>query len=110
MSGLLETYEVRVNVKRSGTKHFSTHIGKEIEDELTEMFHIVARTPEQARGRARRYGHPVSVRKADGMRMRGDPEIMKLETPKYSHALVMDELIWLKRNKRIEAGKKDHEA
>lgn len=104
----METYEVRVNVKKNGTRHFSTHRGKDIYDELTQMFHIEARTPKQAKNRAGRYGHPVSVRKADGYRMRGDAESTKLPPmPQPSYAIVMDEMIWLKRNRRIENAKKD---
>ncbi len=111
MSRTVETYEVRVNVKRNGAKHYSTHVGKYISDEITEMFHIDARTAKQAICKAEKYGRPIGARKADVDRMRGNPENFKLEqeTPNYSYAIMLDEMVWLKRNKRIGSQKKDKE-
>ena len=106
-----QTFEVRVLVKKTGSKHFSQHIGKYLYETMTRMFHIEARTANQAGARAEKYGRPLSVRKVDVERMSGNieklllPEVYGANNP-YSNAIAMDELIWKKKSKR--AGRREN--
>ncbi len=100
-------FEVRVLVKKKGSRHFSSHIGKYIEETVTKMFHIDAKTPNKAGVRAEKYGRPLSVRKADVERMGGNienlllPEVYGADNP-YPNAIAMDGMIWKQKNKRVE--------
>lgn len=102
----MQTFEVRVLVKKKGTRHFSSHVGKWLEFTITKMFHIEAKTPAQAGARAQKYGRPISVRKVDVDRMRGNmeklllPDVYGANNP-YPNAIAMDEMIWKKKRKRI---------
>jgi hypothetical protein len=70
------------------------------------MYHIDARTHDQAREKAKKYGEPVSVQKADPYEMFGDIEKLPIQNEvymngnPYNNAVAMDEMIWQKRNKR----------
>jgi len=103
----MPTFEVRVLVKKKGSRHFSSHIGKYIEETVTKMFHIDAKTPNNAGVRAEKYGRPISVRKADFERMGGNiedlllPEVYGVDNP-YPNALAMDGMIWKQKNKRAK--------
>jgi hypothetical protein len=119
MSSLLPTFEVRVLVRNdNGKKHYSIPVGGFINDEYenkdnVRMFHIEARNHHLAFDKAKKYGHPLSARKADKDRIRGNPENLKLDViPDVlqfgnNKALVQDEMIWLKRNNRRKNMGKD---
>jgi hypothetical protein len=85
---------------------------------LTEkrMFHIPAKSHDQALERGKKYGRPLSARKFHREIVKGDIEHMKLDQKPYGadnvfkNAMAMDELIWLKkakRSERIEENKKE---
>lgn len=105
MSNHAQTYEVKVEVKRQGSEHFSSHVGMYIEDKTTKMFHFDTRTSEQATRKGEKHGRVISVRKANVERLRGDAgSIMaklQLANP-YPDAIAMDEMIWCRKNKRDE--------
>lgn len=107
MSGDVQTFEVRVQVRQKGSRHFSSHVGMYIDDVITKMFHIDARTPAQAIRKSEKYGRPISVRKADVGKMAFNIETLLqrerygLDNP-YSDAIAMDEMIWQKKGKRVE--------
>jgi hypothetical protein len=90
----------------NGEKHYSNLIGGYIDEATVEMFHIDARTSEQACEKAEKYGRPLGARKANIDKIRGNPEYLKLDNPPDvlqvgdNRAIAMDEMIWLKRNKR----------
>lgn len=103
MGSNIRTFEVRVEVSKKGSKHFSSHIGKYIENKVTEMFHFDARTSEQAKRMGKKYGRPISVRKVDVDRMRGNIEALLSQLQPinpYPDAIAMDEFIWRRKNKR----------
>ena len=109
----VQTFEVKVEVSIKGSTHFSSHVGQFIENKVTKMFHIDARTSEQAMQKAEKHGRPISAHKPNLDRMRGNMETMmerlKLTNP-YPDAVAMDEFIWRKkdkRNKRIGNNGKD---
>lgn len=118
MGSNLQTFEVRVKVKKSGSKHFSYHVGMYIENETTKTFHKEARTGEQAMQKCEKYGRPISYQKVDVERIRPVENLQKLLEPygannPYSNAIAMDEMIWRKkanRSERIEDRKKDKES
>ncbi len=109
------TFEVKVNVKRNGSNHYSYHVGAYIENEVTKMYHILARTHYQAMEKAKKYGRPISVRKVDIDNIRPSENLQKLIEPygaknPYPDAIAMDEFIWKKkadRSERIENRRKD---
>ncbi len=111
MRNNLQTFEVRVLVKKNGSMHFSSHVGMFIKETMTRMYHIEAKTPSQAGARAEKYGRPLSVRKVDIERMSGNienlllPEVYGANNP-YQNAIAMDELIWKKKSKR--AGRREN--
>jgi len=122
MSAHVTTFEVRVEVGKRGTERCRpiSYCGSErtkskslwvfVADKIVKMFHIEARTSEQARRKAKKYGRPISVRKADIASMVGCSENLSLELPPiYDNAVAMDEMIWLKRNNRIKNRTKDKE-
>lgn len=111
-------FEVRVKV-RNGAKHYSSFLGMFVEEEVIKMFHIPARTVQQAGKKARKYGRPISVRKPNVEKMYGSPEKLRLDQEPlagvyqfgspYESTIAMDEMIWQKkkREKRIKNRKKD---
>jgi len=106
MGNGMHTFEVRVEVKQRGSRHFSSHVGAYIETTVTKMFHIDARTRKQAMQRVEKHGRPISGRKVDFEKMGGNIELLlerdsKLINP-YPDAVAMDEFIWKKKNKRVE--------
>jgi len=112
MKNTLTTYEVRVRVK-SGTPYYSSFLGMHIQDEIVKMFHRDARTGEQAMRGCEKHGRPISFRKADIVRMQGNPEKLKLDEMllnPYEDAIAMDEMIWKKRNTRIKNRGRDKNA
>lgn len=75
--------------------------------EERKMKHIDARTHEQAKKKAEKYGRVLSVRKHISTRSYGKIENIKLDqeplpliVPQFSKAIAMDEMIWKKRNVR----------
>ncbi len=99
--GSVQTFEVRVEVKRKGSRHFSSHVGKYIEEGIVKMFHIDARTPDQAWEKAKKRGHPVSCRKVDAEKIMDRTILIEPLNP-YPNAVAMDEMIWKKKTKRAE--------
>jgi len=107
MSSKVQTFEIRVEVGKKGSEHFSLHVGAYIEDKVTKMFHIDARTPDQAWQKAEKHGRPTSCRKIDAEKMRGNIELLLQREPyglnnPYPNAIAMDEMIWKKKSKRTE--------
>jgi len=103
----ITTFEVRVNVKKDGARRYQSFLAMHIQDEVTKVFHIDARTPEQAKKKAKKHGHPISVRKADVFKMVGNIEKIRLDLVNpYPDAVAMDEMIW-KKKKRIKNREKD---
>ncbi len=102
-----QTFEVCVKVKQ-GAPRYQSSLGMYVRGEVTKMFHIDARTGEQAMQRCAKYGRPISCHKADAEKMLGDMEHLQLgqEQPE-SMALAMDEFLWKKRNNRIKNHYKD---
>lgn len=105
MGNNIQTFEVRVVVAKKGSMHYSPHVDMYIEDKATQMYHIDARTPEQAKRKAEKHGRPLSCRKVDkdkiasiGMIM---PRIYGVNNP-YPDAVAMDEMIWKRKGKRAE--------
>jgi len=99
MNGIDTTFEIRV--RNNGS------LG---------MKHVQAKDHKSAKIKGKRYGHVVSVRKADITHIFGNIENLELnqmplvEYVKGSHyesAIAMDEMIWNKRNKRIKNKEKD---
>ncbi len=103
MSSNLQTYEVTVRVKGNPTEFWDgKYLHRYKIGKLLQMFHIEARTHKIAKERAKRYGYPIAVRKANVDRIKGNIENLKLdqgENP-YPTAISMDEMIWQKRNIR----------
>jgi len=113
MGNLTQTFEAKVEVKKKGSRHFSSLVGMYIENKITKMFHVDARTPEQAMRKVEKYGRLLSVRKVDTEKMRGNIEMClmrdKVENP-YPNAVAMDEFVWKrkgKRDERIESRERD---
>jgi hypothetical protein len=102
----MQTFEVRVEVKKKGSRHFSSHIGMYIDYGQVRMFHIEdVKTHEQAIRRASKYGHVLSCRKVDEDKMRGNPQKFLLPygaNNPYPNAIAMDEMIWKKKGQRAE--------
>lgn len=111
MNDTLSTFEVKVKIK-SGTKYYSSFLGMYVQDETVKMFHKDARTGDQAMKRCEKYGRPISVRKADIVKMIGDMGNLKLDemfVNPYENAIAMDEFVWKKRNIRIKNRGRDKE-
>lgn len=105
MSNNIHTFEVKVEVKESGSRHFSPHVGMYIENKVTKMFHFDTRTPKQAERRGEKHGRVISVQKVDVDRMRGNMDSLMLRlkaTNPYPDAVAMDEMIWRRKDKRAE--------
>lgn len=103
MGNDVQTFEVRVEVRQKGSRHFSSHVGRFIENTMTKMFHIDARTRKQALQKAEKHGRPISARKADVERMSLSVERMPLGASNpYPNAIAMDEFIWKRKGKRQE--------
>lgn len=108
-------YEVRVEVAQKGSRHFSSHVSMFIYDKIIKMFHISARTPEQAKLKAEKKGRCLSVRKANAEKMGFNVEGLLLREPFAAHnpypdAIAMDEQVWRKKSKRatrLESKEKD---
>jgi hypothetical protein len=89
MKGIENTYEVRL--RNSGS---------------IIMLHFLASGHHQAIVKAKGRGQIISVRKVDYTQIFGDIERLDLqqkeyvENSPYETAIAMDEMIWLKRNKR----------
>lgn len=101
----VQTFEVRVEVKKQSSRHFSSHVGKYIENSTVKMFHIDARTHGQAMRKASKYGTPRSCRKVDMDRMRVNAEAFLIPygaNNPYPNAIAMDEMIWKKKGERAE--------
>jgi len=106
MSTNITTFEVRIRIKGAPIEYYD-YYGEYLYNKAIKMLHIDARTPEQAREKAKKHGDVVSCRKADVSKMLGDIEHLKLDQTTaynlgnpYKDAVAMDEMIWQKRNNR----------
>ena len=108
MSHVVE-YEVRVVVEEKAMPHYSVHVSGRVRSTVTKMFHIFARTGQQACDKAWKYGRPIGVRKINREKVAGDIDNLRLEPQiidvykngnPYRSALAMDEFMWQKRNSR----------
>jgi|WetSurMetagenome_2_1015567.scaffolds.fasta_scaffold115224_3 hypothetical protein len=78
-----------------------------------KIYGIACRTMEQACAIASRYGTPIRCEKSDleaeiGRKMTVPPaQIIYANPNPYNNAIAMDEMIWNRRNKRIENREKD---
>ncbi len=118
MSRRVPTFEVRVLVQNdNGKKHYSELVGGFVNDvyenrDAVRMYHIKRRTSNQARNIAEKYGHVLSVRKAarvntwlpELQREMNTQDVLQVGDNK---ALALDEMIWVKRNKRRKNNGKD---
>ena len=102
------TFEVRVAVEGKEMPHYSAHASDRVRSTLTKMFHIPARTPQQACDKAWKYGRPISARKIcrenilDIEQIKLDPQninVYKDGNP-YKTPIAMEDMIWEKRNRR----------
>lgn len=116
MSTHITTYEVRIRTKGVALEYYD-YYGEYIYDKALKMLHIDARTPEQARAKAKKHGEVVSCRKADVTKMLGNIEGLQLnqdilpnQLNPYKDALSMDEMIWQKRTGRRNNLYKDKKA
>jgi hypothetical protein len=113
MSANVTTYEVRVKVRSNKPVGYLNIRGCYHYDEVIKMFHKIARTPHQALNKCKKYGIPISVKKVDVQIMHKNFEELPLlnkvymEDTQYKNAMAMDEMIWEKRNKRIDNKYKD---
>jgi ribosomal protein S16 len=118
MSARLPMYEVVVMVKDSQVQgHYSSFLGMYCYGEMPKMKHIEARTPNQAKEKAKKYGRPLSIRLHQTVRRFENIENLKLNQQPiddiyqhgnpYSDAIAMDEMIWKKRNDRRKNMKRD---
>jgi len=104
MGSNLSTFEARVGVKVKGSRHFSWHVGKQIEDEIIKTFHFEWTTRRRATREAEKHGRLISLRKVDVERIRPIDNLVlppQLSNP-YPDAVAMDEFIWKKKEKRAE--------
>lgn len=119
MTALLTTYEVIVEEKNAKRKEYRSSMGVWCDEELHHrMHHIKARTGEQARIKAEKYGHPVIVRKKhraldrlqaiERIKLDQKPQIgiYQIESPRNT-LLAEDEFIWAKQQKKRENMSKD---
>jgi len=128
----VSTFEVRVVVSANGSLHYSSHIREWIEATSIALFHVSARTAEQACNKAEKYGRPIGARKIERDKIFGNIEALELnqaplvdvyaknipyksadvytEGNPYESALAMNELIWQKRNRRIKNQEKEKKA
>lgn len=72
------TFEVRVVVAANGSLHYSSHIREWIKETSVALFHVCARTAEQACEKAEKYGRPIGARKIERDKIFGDIEALKL--------------------------------
>ena len=108
----MQVYEVEVEPNKSrGQKFYSAvrgWISSWNDPDQIKMLHFETRTQEQARIKGEKFGHVRSVRKANIDRLRGNPEHTKLDVipdkiqldVSYNKAVAMDEMVWIKRQKR----------
>lgn len=122
MSRAVPIFAVKVLVKNNGSQVYSIPIGGWVDDKFQNgrrMYHIPARTPEIAREKAKKYGHPINVRQVDKsliidrdrdyiehLDLQQTPDVIQVTT-KVSSAMAMDEMIWAKRNGRRKNSFKD---
>lgn len=100
-------FEVCVEVGHNGSRHFSSRMGMYIEDKIIKMFHIHAKTHNGAMEKAKRYGRPLHVRKPNLEKMGNSAESifqrLSITQPNpYPNAIAMDEMVWIRKNKRAE--------
>jgi hypothetical protein len=108
-------FEVRVSVPKPKKEYYSAKNRESIKETIVKCLHIEARKPNDAFERAKKYGRPLSVRKLDKDKLFGNIENLALNNQvipyaidnPYSNAASMDEMIWKKRNERIDNLKKD---
>lgn len=73
-------FEVRVIVAVEDVAHYSSHpvIRKWIKETSVGLFHVSARTAEQACDKAEKYGRPIGARKIDRDKIFGNIEKLEL--------------------------------
>lgn len=113
MSAMLTTFEALVKSNRIWVE---TRKGKH---PLVKMYHIEARTHQQAREKAKKYGEPIRVQKADPLVMFGDIEHLPLQNDIYIPGGQYSEMtysplnysnkVYEKRNKRRNNMHRDKE-
>ena len=113
MSANISTFEVRIRTKGQLLAYHDYH-GEYKYSKMLKMLHIVRRTAAQAIAVAKKHGEVVSCRKVDIVAMVGNIENIKLEQSTvyeagnpYKSALAMDDMVWKKRNKRLDNSHKD---
>lgn len=110
---MMNTYEVRVLVKSDNPIGYDDSHSRFVYREIIKMFHKLARTPEQAVKKCRKYGRPLSARKVKTEVMHKNFEELPLLNSVYGvnspfdNAIAMDEMLWNKRNKRRNNMHKD---
>jgi hypothetical protein len=123
MSVMMNTYEIRRRIIGQIIEHLSWKDGfGEKHFKEMKMFHVEARTPDQAIKKSEKYGGElVSCRKADKERITGlytierlhlnqEPPVMYLKGNPYKSAIAMESMIWQKRNVRRKKMDKDKES
>jgi hypothetical protein len=108
MSVMMNTYEIRRRIIGQIIEHLSWKDGfGEKHFKEMKMFHVEARTPDQAIKKSEKYGGElVSCRKAD----KEEPPVMYLKGNPYKSAIAMESMIWQKRNVRRKKMDKDKES
>ena len=111
MSANMLTYEVRVIIRDENSQYYRCDIGKTVKREIVKMFHIEARTIDQAFNRANKYGRPISAKKIsmentlasiEAKDANGDYLILKdLKIP-YKNAVDMGYFIWNKKKNKVK--------
>lgn len=107
MGNNIRTYEVKVEVRKNRTRRYSYRVGRYIEDRVTKMFHVDARTPRQAMQKSKKHGRPISACKVNVEKMMRSVETLLQREPyginnPYPNAISMDEMIWRRKNTRAE--------
>lgn len=105
----VQTYEVKVEVIKRGSMHFSSHVGRYIESKITKTFHIESNKQDGAKRKAEKHGRVISCRKVSASdimeRMavitESQPLGLQMTNP-YPDAIAMDDFIWKKKNNRAE--------
>ena len=100
MSHNVRTFEVRVLVKGNKSIGYRSDDSVHIFDEIVRMFHVTARTAEQALNKCRNKGRPLSARKLDTTVMHKNIEELPIQNELYVNKnpypdpIAMDEMIW----------------
>lgn len=117
MGNHMRTYEVKVEVNKRGSEHFSFHMGRYVENKITKTFHIRASRAKQAKQKAEKRGRVVKCRKVNAPQFIERRAIVTESLPlglqavnSYPVAIAMDDFIWKKqrRAERVNNQVRDH--